>query len=462
MAFSSGVIWECRTTGNNANGGGFNSAASGTDRSQQDAAQTAYTDLVIDGTTNTNMTSAGNPFTSADAGNIVNITGGTGFTVQRVEIISVSSGVATADKSLGTLSSTGGTGNLGGAVISPGLASGLMVAGNTMYVKYHASNTYDVSSTTANVVNGRVSLIAGSGSLITRMIGYDATRGDLTGNKPKIRATTNTMTLVTQAGARSYISNIWVDAASATGIQGIASATNSTVAFCKATACNATSGINGADGARVLFCEATGCSVQPFNGAGAFFFGCIADANTDDGWDCGSNHNVLAFCYSTNNSGAGTDGFLNSGAASSMTCIHCVAYNNGQNGFANVGVISAVTTINCIAWDNTSNGITAGFSWNSAAGSNGTDFSVSVASGNITLSADPFTDAANDDYSLNSVAGGGALLRGEGILGAYPATISTTSHNDVGGAQTEGGSVAGYVINSINAQFSAVRGAVGY
>lgn len=42
----------------------------------------------------------------------------------------------------------------------------------------------------------------------------------------------------------------------------------------------------------------------------------------------------------------------------------------------------------------------------------------------IDLTADPFTDAANDDYSLNDTAGGGAALKGTGYPGFHPQDIS--------------------------------------
>src|SRR5260370_4868451 len=106
MAFAGSVAWEVRpTAGSDSNGGGFDatSATPGTDSSQQNAAQIAYTDLVIDGTTNTKCTSAANPFGAAHVGNIINVTSGTGFTVQRVQIMSVAGTTATVDKSLGTL-----------------------------------------------------------------------------------------------------------------------------------------------------------------------------------------------------------------------------------------------------------------------------------------------------------------------------------------------------------------------
>ncbi len=64
----------------------------GIDYSRSTAA-IAFTDLVIDGTTNTDFTSAAKPGGKNFVGNGFNITSGTGFTVQRVQIISNPSGV---------------------------------------------------------------------------------------------------------------------------------------------------------------------------------------------------------------------------------------------------------------------------------------------------------------------------------------------------------------------------------
>src|SRR3990167_6148561 len=114
-AISAAVVWEVRTTGASTTAGcGFLTGASGTDRSQQDAAQTTFTDLVI-GVTTTELTSAGNPFGATDVGNTINITSGTGFTVGYYQVVSVSVVNATMDRSVGTGGSTGGNGILGGA-----------------------------------------------------------------------------------------------------------------------------------------------------------------------------------------------------------------------------------------------------------------------------------------------------------------------------------------------------------
>ncbi len=69
----------------------------------------SYTDLVIDATTNTKITSAAHPFSAASAGQQITITGGTGFTPGVYTVVSVSGSVATLNSSAGTLSSTGGT-----------------------------------------------------------------------------------------------------------------------------------------------------------------------------------------------------------------------------------------------------------------------------------------------------------------------------------------------------------------
>ncbi len=78
--------------------------------SQLESPAFTYTDLVINGTTNTKMTSTAQPFGSEAVGAVFQITGGTGFTQQTVTILSVTSNVATASAPLGATSSTGGTG----------------------------------------------------------------------------------------------------------------------------------------------------------------------------------------------------------------------------------------------------------------------------------------------------------------------------------------------------------------
>lgn len=71
-----------------------------------------YYDLVIDAVTNTKVTSATRPFDSDDAGGVLVVQGGTGFTAGTYNISSVAGNVATLSAAVGTTGSTGGYGYL--------------------------------------------------------------------------------------------------------------------------------------------------------------------------------------------------------------------------------------------------------------------------------------------------------------------------------------------------------------
>lgn len=79
----------------------------------------SYTDLVI-GSTATQLTSAAHPFTAAHVGRVLDITGGTGFTVDRYVVLSVAGSTATMDRAVGTAASTAGKGILTGWEYAPG------------------------------------------------------------------------------------------------------------------------------------------------------------------------------------------------------------------------------------------------------------------------------------------------------------------------------------------------------
>ncbi len=109
-----------------------------------------YTDLVI--VAANTMTSAGHPFQDDDAGLQVTITGGTGFTVQVVEILSVLGGVATCSAALGTPGSTGGTGSKNGF----GRSKDLIVKANQIHYNgvQTTADELDVFNTDVCVIEG--------------------------------------------------------------------------------------------------------------------------------------------------------------------------------------------------------------------------------------------------------------------------------------------------------------------
>lgn len=155
------------------------------DYSQQDTAQISYTDLQIDATTNTKVTSVLHPFTIAQVGNLIQVTSGSGFTTpQRVLILSVAAGVATCDKSLGTVASTGGVGKLGGACASIAGPLALAVASNTLHIQsgnYTHSVTLDIPSALSTLT----------------WLGFHLIHGDRdTAHKPEIAMTANSTDLI--------------------------------------------------------------------------------------------------------------------------------------------------------------------------------------------------------------------------------------------------------------------------
>jgi hypothetical protein len=104
------------------------SPASGTwgvDYSRLPTPRYTFTDMVIDVTNSAKFTSAANPVGGVNViGNSMRVTGGRGFVIQTVTIVSRSAPAAIADKSLGTLSSTAGMGTLGGVALESAIAAG--------------------------------------------------------------------------------------------------------------------------------------------------------------------------------------------------------------------------------------------------------------------------------------------------------------------------------------------------
>lgn len=415
MAISAASVFEVRVTGSDNNGGGYVSGGGGTDYTLQDAAAFNGTDLVIDGTTNTKVTSATHNFVAADVGNFINVTAGTNFTVGRYQIVSVASNAATLDRAAGTVGSTGGTWYEGGAIASPAIAAAVTIAGNVIYVKYSAT-AYAITTASAGVASGCVNMVSG-----VLMMGYDTNRTlvNADANRPllQLSGTVSTTVMVGTVGAMAR--NIIVDGNNQTSSKGFASdawnckainCTNSAftgrAVYCEATGCSTTSVFMGTS----MYCWGHGNSSRVFSGS-AFF--CVASESSAGGF-LGAAHGCIAY----NNPGGGTSGFfVNSSAALSWS--NCIAIGNGQYGYAAASAASSQSKqiVNCAHYNN----------------AGGNVFYSAVQEGTIALTADPFVDAANGDFRLNTAAGGGALLRAAG----WPATFgllnaNITNYSDIG------------------------------
>lgn len=173
------------------------------DYSQQASAQIAYTDLVI-GATTTQFTSSANSVGVNLVGNHVRITGGTGFTTGVYEILSVSGTTATCDRSLGTASSTAGTGNLGGVLASPGAAGTYALSPTILFIK---SGTYLITSGTANVSGGCLTVPAPqTDNLMAQVVGYTNIMGDGAPTRPVLQFSGITSaTMISGSGGSAFL-----------------------------------------------------------------------------------------------------------------------------------------------------------------------------------------------------------------------------------------------------------------
>jgi hypothetical protein len=424
-----------------------NGSGAGTDYSIQ--SPIACTDLVIDGSDNTKVSSSSIGFTLAHQRNGLRITTGTGFTTGLYEIVSVSAGVATLDRACGTAGSTGGTARVGGPLASPGGAMALGTAvGQTVFLRYAASS-YDCGSS-ANAAGGRVNLTTNKP---TTFIGYDATRTltNTDANRPLMRATANSMALVT-APLQSIVRNVrFGRSASETGVTGYTDTggvSGGIVERCQAN--SIATGFTHAQGGRIsTLCEAVSCT-NGFNKtatSSVVFLGDVARNCTTNGFLLSGAYGSLIWCQATE---CGT-GFLFQ--ANYYTVLLCTAYKSANNGFDWSN--QYITWIaDCLATENGTSSTGYGFAMGvgvdpysfmrncaghgNASGNLDANMTT-LAEGFVALSADPFTNAAGLDFSLNSTAGGGALLKGAGWPSTFPG-LAGTSYPDIGAYQTAAGS----------------------
>lgn len=422
MALPATLQWEIRPTNGTANaGGGFDPsvASPGTDYSQQNAVQIAYTDLVI-GATTTQLTSVANPFTSAHVGNNIAITSGTGFTAQIFNIRSVSGVTATMDRAVGTAASTGGNGNLGGA--RNGFSTGTrtvqisVVAGNIIWVKNETWNEA-VNLTGAGTINSNI-----------YVYGYDTTRWTNEINAP----TGSTRPLLnrgsasgagfTAAGNYYQIKYLQVTLAGGAGFAH-GNVVGVSFFYCR-------SFLNGGAGfsyaqqnsGDLIGCEADQNTAQ---GAGTSFagsaVGCYFHNNTGNAIACNGSAIFAAYCILTNNAANGID------TAGSTTLItNCTI--NGNTGATSDGIFidtGQIKFYNNILSNNGRNGAFANSGQGSTSDYNDYFGNTTAARTNITagphdIAVDPqFVASGSGNYAI------GANVKAKGSSGVFPASTST-------------------------------------
>jgi hypothetical protein len=432
MSIPAGTVWEVRTAGSDSNGGLYYAAqaGAGTDYSQQNSPQLSLTDVVTNGTTT--VTSATGGFTAAMVANGINIAGVCYMIATRSDTNTI-----TIDRTVS--SASGQTGKVGGALASPGFASGQATTSNQVWIK---AGTYTLTSTSANVAGGKVSSPAGGADFPFRWEGYQTTRGDK-GTRPVIDGGATTgISLFGTGGVLAIFDNLefTIPDSTSTGLAIINTQ-------CRAIRCKASgvgTGISvssaGSDFS-LVFCEGANTTSTPFSlAARGLAFGCVAHGsavagftgsntvnyvnclsfgNTGAGFSAG-NQTIASFCNCTSYGNTG-DGFvLTTASTAQMNLVYnCLAVSNGGYGFTAPSTSGKVALINCAGYNNTSGNKNA---------------LLTNVEGFVTLSADPFVSASTN-FGLNSTSGGGAACRAAGLPGAFPGLASTTGYLDIGAVQ---------------------------
>lgn len=484
-AITAAMVWECRpTNGSDNNGGGFKAGGTGTDYSQQNAAQYALTGLT---------TAAANAIiltTSASAdmlNNTINITGGTNFLVGIYEITAVSVGVSiTVNANCTTAAGAAGTANVGGALQTLAKLAANMVGSNKAFVKAEAT-----INTTTGFTFTAASVTPSETVPHTHLIGYTTTRGD--NGQVAVTATSgSSYNVILMSNAGWIVEGINVNCSSLTGVAGIYNANASGGTYLVVRNCKVSN--HGTYGIvfrnyyiTIHHCEVTGGSsgsVGIYNvnsGQQNFIYNCYVHDNVGIGISVSGSSNEVSHNVISNNSGSTNDGILITSGSANI--FGNTIYKNGRHGIliSTASQVSSLSIRNNIITDHTA-GSAAGiksstaalradprydgnFYYNNTSNRVNMDDTATNAVDNVSpytntldvlLTASPYTNAAGNDFTLNNTAGGGASVRGKGYPGVggtvysgIPGLASSTGYLDGGvfqhadPASSSGGSIIG-------------------
>lgn len=435
--------WDIRTTGSDSNGGAFDGTISGagTDFSQQNSAQVAYTDMVL-GAGGTSYTSAANPPGANLVGNVIQVISGGGCTAGLfTQVTAVVAGVATITPAAGSAASTC-TANLGGSLLTIAAAHAGVTAQNTINIKGPGTYALAVSLTVPNGLTG------------LNYSGYQATHGD-EGTKPLITTSVNGLTIFANVGigtSQIMLDNLSLSSTAGSPGNGI-EATSRTWPGLLLRNCKLSGfavGILGDNGVpfyllglqmfNTEITATTTAAVQLQTGA---IYGSWIHDNLGDGWVSSgitangtfglmtitrtilaNNVNAVNLTtssattlYAQENTIAGNsgDGIHVSGSMHPpiIGLVNNIIYGNGGFG---LNILSG--TLQNGPGMNQTNGYGANTSGATSGG-------VSTGVGSVAFTSTPFTNAAIADYSLNNTAGGGALAQNAGFPGLIGGSGST-------------------------------------
>lgn len=412
-----------RTGGHDDNGYGYDLVNDpGTNFANQDAPRWNQTDLESKSDDNTKVKDTAGNIDANDVGNVINIQTGGGFTAGRRNITAFDGTWATLNESCGGTGLSGGAFRVGGAAPSIGSIGQLAIMdGFTLHIQ---KGTYTFTTTTTNVNGGPFSLTSVSVSMA--WFGFNATPGDLDdpanwhdwANMPHFAAGSQTgFTLCNfqpNASRFGIFANLDFDGEDQTGTYGLQTNFDRGIyldcrardmaqrGFMNGSAIGCLSSGNGDTGyynvsyVDLSWAHDNGHNGFELTGRGAVFHRALATDNTQDGFGYvfDASEDLSRF-YSCGAYGNGGDGF-DLGHKYGNQCMNCVSSNNSGYGYE---LTNYQGLINCASRSNTSGRKPSAFL--------GWDVNP------VTLTAEWRTSAT--DYTPNSTAGGGLLLREKGI-----------------------------------------------
>ena len=433
--------------------------ATGTDRSQQNAAQVAIDNAAITTSVTTNVITfvSGYTPTAADVGNVVQVISGTNATAN--SFFNITAQTATTWTVNGNVVSSGTTvnliANMGGALATLGkLAAALTVGSNKAYVTGAFTSTATITFAPSGVTPaGNVPQ--------TRLIGYGAVRGDA-GHATLTLQTNTGLTGITSAASGFTVEQIDVDCASLGTSTGIAL----TVAFGAIRNCKVANftvkGLRLATNtlSEIADCEVTGGTAAAtvavdLAAAPQSMHRCFIHDNACPGLSIVAGQTAID-CLIVNNTGAASDGVQANG---NCVLLNNTIHGNGRDGIRSLNAGTTQQIRNNILSNNGGFGLNysviagpamadidgnAYFS-NTSGARNNVDstagiFGVSpyVNTRDVILTVSPYvgpTTGSTANFGLNNTAGGGAACRAAGSPGAFPGLATTVGKLDMGAVQ---------------------------
>ncbi|HXA67018.1 MAG TPA: right-handed parallel beta-helix repeat-containing protein [Bryobacteraceae bacterium] len=443
----------------------------GVDYTQQTGAQVVIDNSAITTSiTTTVITFTGYTPTSSDLGNTVNFASGTNITAgSTFSITAFTSNTWTVDRNIPSSgTTTNAVGKMGGAFASFTQLFSAMVGSNKAFVK--ATGTYTMAAT----LTLSLSVTPSPTVPFTKIIGYNSTRGDA--GMATVQATSGSVTYMfnTNGSNGLLLANLIFDGNNQINSQCLGLGTASTLlnSICKNFK---TKGII-LTGGNVM----ENVEIGPSTSANSFPLYSNGDLsatrlyihdNTGAQPALSNSANDLRLSYSViaNNGGIGID------IVRAAEIVDSTIYGNASDGIrTESGTYGALVRNNifCKNGGYGLNSVTAGFAAslnlegnayctgpntaNLLGPRNNVDDQVSNAidgvnprinSLDLFLSADPFTNAAGHDWTLNALSPGGAQIRGLGLPGSMPGLSSVGfpdmgafQHQATGGGQTSSAS----------------------